>query len=74
MADTIEIDLSAVLQAIRDDAFCPSFNRLHGCVPKIGISTEALAAALAENFGIVGGIVGPRELGAACFAVKRDGN
>jgi hypothetical protein len=69
-----KIDLSAVLQAIRDDALCPLFNLLHGCMLEIGISTEALAAALAENFGILDRVVGPRELCAVALAVKRDGN
>lgn len=67
MADTIEIDLPTLKNALEGGVdLC--FKRIDGCVPEIGISAEALAALLAENFSAVCGIVRPTEFFAASLA------
>ena len=50
MVDTIEVDL-VTLKRVLDDGLGFRPNRLDGCLPQIGISTENLAALLARNLG-----------------------
>jgi hypothetical protein len=69
MKDTIEIDL-ATLKHVLKHGLDPGFNTLQGCVPEISISPEILAALRAGDFGAVGSVVGPSELGPATLAVK----
>jgi hypothetical protein len=72
--DMIEVDLSPVFQSILNGSFRSLLNGVEGCVPEVGISAEALSAALTEYLGFVGCVVGPDELRTALLAVKCDGN
>jgi len=69
-AETCFVNLSAVLERISHDVLNAGFNPLHGCSLEIGISPKALAAirVYAKEFGSIGSIVVPSELGVAPLA------
>lgn len=69
MADSIEVDLSK-LERVLQQGREAGLHTLDGCVLEISISPEMLAALRAGNFGAVGSVVGPSELGPTTLAVK----
>jgi hypothetical protein len=69
MADTIEVDLAAVKAALHDRLSFRS-NGLQGCLPKVGIRTEDLAALLTGDLGRIDSVVRPFEFGPAILTAK----
>ena len=70
MANTIEVDLSTVLESVLDSGHRLVPNRSSGCLAQIGISTEEFAAFLAEDLSAIANIIRPCDQCATAFAMK----
>jgi hypothetical protein len=72
--DSIELELSDVLQSFIEGDFNLSARCLQGCAAQVSISPKILAALIARDFRFIDSVATPGKFRAALLAIKRNGS
>jgi hypothetical protein len=71
--DSINLELSDILQSFIEGDFDLSARCLPGCVAQVSISPKILAALIARDYRFIDGVATPGKFRAALLAIKRNG-